>query len=133
MIKLLSLLNEIKYIKKLNKNIMNNKIILGIVVAIVAIAGSIYAYNANSSSKDCCKMASNETACDKDNCVCETCTGDQANCDEACKEKACCSKTSTISSADALEACSNEACDETCTCGDSCEGEGCDCPCTACK
>jgi hypothetical protein len=116
---------------------MNKKIILGIVVALVAIAGSIYAYNVKSTSKECCKMASNATAFNADHCECSMCEGDVAKCDELCQKQACCTKESSsktnVSHTETAASCNNTSCDEKCTCGDTCKGTDCDCPCTACK
>ncbi len=112
------------------------KIIISTIVVIVAIIGSIYAYNLNQ-TKDCCKTKTasvNTKSCEKENCVCSDCKGNEQECEKACQEnnaKACCSSESLTSTSS--QNCSNSACDTSCTCGDECKGSGCDCGCSACK
>ena len=135
---------KIKKQSNLKKIKMNKNIILGIVVAAIAVIGGIYAFTSKSGTKACCKteaVAMNDetkaTNCSAENCSCEECALKAGGCDNTCELEPCCTKdagkTVAANSIDAKTSCSNDKCNEVCTCGDNCATEGCECGCTACK
>jgi hypothetical protein len=128
--------------KNFKQNSMNKKIILGSLVAVIAIVASFFIVN-QSSQSNCCKVkstASTEKCCDTQ-CECgDTCIGEGCDCSDACQANAvakdeCCDSESTAmtSSVESNESCANDSCNEKCTCGESCTGANCDCPCGSCK
>lgn len=118
---------------------MNKKIILGSLVALIAIVASFFIYN-QSSQSSCCDA---KTTASAENTPCEcgdACVGESCDCSDACqstasvKDDCCASENSAMtSSVESSGSCENTSCNETCTCGDSCSGTECDCPCGACK
>jgi hypothetical protein len=121
---------------------MNKKIILGSLVAVIAVVASFFIVT-QSSQSSCCK--SNKTA-SVDKC-CETqcefgdsCVGEGCDCSDACqatagaKDKCCTPESSALtSSVESTERCAKDSCNDKCTCGESCTGANCDCPCGSCK